>query len=464
MVSKLLLGSAVLSSAHAANWAFLVAGSKTYNNYRHQSDLCHAYQILVSQGFNKDNIVTMAYDDIANHEDNPFPGKVFNTPDPDGLGVDVYDGCKIDYKGDDVSAQNFLSLLLGNATTSGPTLNMGPDDDLTLLYFDHGAPGLIQFPAGDTVHASEFQTTLKTMHDQNRYGRMVIYIEACNSGSMLDGLPVDINIYGVTAVSADYPSLGTYCGYQASINNTMIGSCLGDLFAVYWMKFVSEGDGSHSLNDMFQSVSDDVASYAALHYGHEINVQYGDLSIGDLTVKDFFYGDSTRLSAPFSSPFVAPTDVSAAPRLAMDRHQLAYSEVSAMPLFHGEARWRQMLNATQDLQDLLDEQKTTQQLYWDLVMYAFPGEQGYDDRYRAWTTKSPPLHPACEKQVHETLMKFCTQSNVDVTTSYALQFHQVVVNLCSDDKLGWGANPTLGVFEASVTCEKLGSEASSLVV
>ena len=47
---------------------------------------------------------------------------------------------------------------------------------------------------------------------------------------------------------------------------------------------------------------------------------------------------------------------------------------------------------------------------------------------------------------------------------YALQFHQVVVNLCSSDKLGWGANPTLGVFEASVTCEKLGSEASSLVV
>ena len=90
---------------------------------------------------------------------------------------------------------------------------------------------------------------------------------------------------------------------------------------------MSEGDGSHSLNDMFQSVSDDVASYAALHYGHEINVQYGDLSIGDLTVKDFFYGDSTRLSAPFSSPFVAPMDVSAAPRLAMDRHQLAYSEV-----------------------------------------------------------------------------------------------------------------------------------------
>jgi legumain len=33
-----------------------------------------------------ENIIVMAYDDVANDEENPFIGKLFNTPD----GNDVY--------------------------------------------------------------------------------------------------------------------------------------------------------------------------------------------------------------------------------------------------------------------------------------------------------------------------------------------------------------------------------------
>ena len=36
----------LVSLTKAANWAVLVAGSNGYYNYRHQSDVCHAYQIL----------------------------------------------------------------------------------------------------------------------------------------------------------------------------------------------------------------------------------------------------------------------------------------------------------------------------------------------------------------------------------------------------------------------------------
>jgi legumain len=56
------------------------------------------------------------YDDIANSDQNPFPGKIFNRPG----GPDVYDGVKIDYKGKDVNPENFLAILQGkkvNAVT-----------------------------------------------------------------------------------------------------------------------------------------------------------------------------------------------------------------------------------------------------------------------------------------------------------------------------------------------------------
>jgi legumain len=36
----------ILSYINCDNWAVLVAGSNGYWNYRHQSDVCHAFHIL----------------------------------------------------------------------------------------------------------------------------------------------------------------------------------------------------------------------------------------------------------------------------------------------------------------------------------------------------------------------------------------------------------------------------------
>jgi legumain len=58
----------------------------------------------------------MAYDDIANNPSNPFPGQLFNKPDPTGPGYDVYAGCNIDYKGADVTPANFQAVLTGTAS------------------------------------------------------------------------------------------------------------------------------------------------------------------------------------------------------------------------------------------------------------------------------------------------------------------------------------------------------------
>lgn len=51
-------------------WALLVAGSNGYYNYRHQADVCHSYHVLRNHGIPAANIITMMYDDIANHEVN----------------------------------------------------------------------------------------------------------------------------------------------------------------------------------------------------------------------------------------------------------------------------------------------------------------------------------------------------------------------------------------------------------
>ena len=47
---------------------------------------------------------------------------------------------------------------------------------------------------------------LATMNEKKRYGKMLVYFEACNGGSMFDGLlPTDTNIFATTAASPKEP-------------------------------------------------------------------------------------------------------------------------------------------------------------------------------------------------------------------------------------------------------------------
>ena len=198
------------------HWAVLIAGSAGYGNYRHQADVCHAYQIMVKSGMKPEQIIVLAADDIANNEENPFPGKLFNKPTPEGTeGVDVYEGCVIDYSGDDVTPDNFVAVLTGdshsvNGVGSGKVLESGPNSRVFVNFVDHGGVGIIGFPS-TMMHAKELIDALQKMSDTSMYKELVFYLEACESGSMFEDLPKDIHIYATTAANAHESSWGTYC-------------------------------------------------------------------------------------------------------------------------------------------------------------------------------------------------------------------------------------------------------------
>merc|ERR1719304_22213 len=121
-------------------WVLLVAGSNGWFNYRHQADVCHAYQIVHAHGVPDDHIIVMMYDDIAYNKENPTPGKIINHPN----GTDVYKGVPHDYTCNNVNPEAFLKVLQGEkvAGTSGKTLKSGPNDNIFVYLADHGAKGL----------------------------------------------------------------------------------------------------------------------------------------------------------------------------------------------------------------------------------------------------------------------------------------------------------------------------------
>ncbi|KAL3125944.1 hypothetical protein niasHT_009473 [Heterodera trifolii] len=218
-------------------WAVLVAGSNGWWNYRHQADVCHAWHVLVDHGVSPDRIITMIYDDIAHNKRNPYPGKLFNNPTM----RDVYEGVRIDYRGDEVTPANFKAILLGNeeAVEGKRVLKSTSNDKVFVFFSDHGAFGLVAFPYGgdyteNILTVKELTQTLQKMHAKRMYGQMTFYLEACESGSMFDQkIAQQINVFAVTASNAFESSWGCYC------DTPIVGleyTCLGDLFSVNWME------------------------------------------------------------------------------------------------------------------------------------------------------------------------------------------------------------------------------------
>lgn len=175
------------------HWALIIAGSSGWGNYRHQSDAFHAYRVLTEGGFSPSHVVLMAADDIAHSRENPSPGKVFNHP----RGPDNYRGGGfVDYKGQDVTSRNFLAVLEGDAEAvrgigTERVIASTQQDRVFLFYSDHGSVGVLGMPAGPFLFADELHASLGKKADKGGFKEMVLYIEACEAGSMFQGLMRD---------------------------------------------------------------------------------------------------------------------------------------------------------------------------------------------------------------------------------------------------------------------------------
>ncbi|KAJ0396960.1 hypothetical protein P43SY_003663 [Pythium insidiosum] len=244
------------------HWAVIVVGSRGYENYRHQADACHAYHVVRRHGIPEENVILMMYDDAADAPENPFKGKLFNKPSSNathGSGaMEVYEGCKVDYRGEDVTPEMFLAVLRGDKTVTkgNKVLESGPDDRVFVNFVDHGARGVLIFPHGKLLTAKQLTSTLEKMHAAKQYKELVFYVEACHSGSMFWSWSMSrINAFVTTAANGWESSWGTYCPPQDIVNGVTMNTCLGDLYSINWMEDSDRTDLSgETLSQQYQLV------------------------------------------------------------------------------------------------------------------------------------------------------------------------------------------------------------------
>jgi legumain len=406
-----LLAALAMGMAWGADWAVLLAGSRTYGNYRHQSDTCHAYKIVNKFGIPDSNVIVMQYDDIAKDPQNPFPGQVFNKPTPAGTpGVDVYAGCKKDYTGAAVTPEMFVAVLTGDASKTGgrPVLKSGASDRVFIFFTDHGGTGIIAFPDGSLMSSTTLIGAINQMYAQKMYSKLVFYMEACESGSMFEGLiKPSINVYVTTASNAVESSWGTYCPPDDMVNGKAINSCLGDLYSINWMENAEAAGPTETLQAQFLDVRTKTTQSHVM--------QYGDLSWTSEPIGNYLGGSNTTFKAEVvKNPSRSSSNVKSAD---IPMH-LAYYKYLRAESTDFEAR----MALAKELQQHIARRVAVDKMFMDLTTAA--------NNVGAYTLKAK-MPVVCDGRCCERLSDvFANQCGG--WDDYALQYHRVFVNLCAD--------------------------------
>lgn len=389
------------------HWAFLTAGSVGWFNYRHQADVCHAYHVLRNHGIPDERIIVMMGDDIAYNKENPTPGIIINRPN----GTDVYKGVVKDYTGMDVNPDNFLKVLSGDeegmmGIGSGRVIKSGKNDNIFVNFVDHGAPGLIAFNR-TFLHAIDLMEVLFEMHKDEKFGKMLFYLETCESGSMFKSLlPKDKNILAVTAANSTQSS---YACYMDKKRKTF----LGDVFSVMWMQDSDvENLNDETIDKQFKIVKQKTNTSNVMHYGN--------LEMGDMFVSEFQGKKQSAAKSPMALP---DPMIDAVPSREAELEALKMSFDAATTYFEKEQLGIKI--------DELEKKKSEVGLLIKHIVGKATETAKVSDKM-LYSKQDLTKHD-CYKNVVEFLFSKCSSLKEEQRFNFALQNLYAFVNMCEEN-------------------------------
>jgi len=260
-------------------WVVLAAGSEGFYNYRHQADVCHAYQVIHKMGVPDEHIIVMMKDDIAGNFMNPKQGKIFNEPG----GPDVYAGVPKDFTGKLVTSTTFLNILSGEDMTgigSGKSLKSTSADNVFVFFDDHGSQGSMCLTDGCKVDAKAMEATLSTMAQKKLFKNLVFYVETCFSGSVFYNIKIPANVYITTAAPIGASSFAF--NYDKDI-----GAYLSDIYSYLWIHDTEVNARiGYTFQNQFNYIQNNIENYSQ-------TCQYGDKSMAKMDVTSYFKPSSS---------------------------------------------------------------------------------------------------------------------------------------------------------------------------
>uniref|UniRef100_A0A2P2I834 GPI-anchor transamidase-like n=1 Tax=Hirondellea gigas TaxID=1518452 RepID=A0A2P2I834_9CRUS len=234
-------------SSHSNNWAVLVDTSRFWFNYRHVANVLSMYRSVKRLGIPDSQIILMVADDMACNPRNPRPATVFNNAHQH---INVYgEDVEVDYRGYEVTVENFVRLLTGRLSPSTPRSKrlLTDDGSNVLLYMTgHGGDGFLKFQDSEEITNVELADAFEQMWQKKRYNEILFIIDTCQAASMYEHF-YSPNILAIASSLVGEDSLSHHV-------DPAIGVYIIDRFTYYALDFLERvtPGSSHTLQQFLQ--------------------------------------------------------------------------------------------------------------------------------------------------------------------------------------------------------------------
>ncbi|KAI4601122.1 glycosylphosphatidylinositol anchor biosynthesis [Pestalotiopsis sp. 9143b] len=263
----LLLASSLLapvSAEHTSNWAVLVGTSRFWFNYRHLANVLSMYRTVKRLGIPDSQIILMLPDDMACNPRNAFPGTVYSNAD---RAVDLYgDNIEVDYRGYEVTVENFIRLLTDRVGDEMPRSKRLLTDDRSNIFVymtGHGGNEFLKFQDAEEIGAFDLADAFEQMWEKRRYHEILFMIDTCQANTMYSKL-YSPNIIATGSSELDQSS------YSHHADND-VGVAVIDRYTYYNLEFleseVKDLGSKKTIGDLFDSYSyEKIHSHAGVRY------------------------------------------------------------------------------------------------------------------------------------------------------------------------------------------------------
>ncbi|XP_060201158.1 uncharacterized protein LOC132629806 isoform X1 [Lycium barbarum] len=236
------------TTMHTNNWAVLVCTSRFWFNYRHMANTLSLYRTVKRLGIPDERIILMLADDMACNARNKYPAQVFNN---ENHRLNLYgDNVEVDYRGYEVTVENFLRVLTGRHETAVPRSKrlLSDEGSHILLYMTgHGGDEFLKFQDSEELQSHDLADAVKQMKEKRRFKELLIMVDTCQAATLFSQLQSP----GVLSIGSSMKGENSYSHHL----DADVGVSVIDRFTFYTLAFFERVNmyDNASLGSLFSS-------------------------------------------------------------------------------------------------------------------------------------------------------------------------------------------------------------------
>lgn len=236
------------------------------------------YRTVRRLGIPDSQIILMLSDDVACNSRNLFPGSVFNNKDH---AIDLYgESVEVDYRGYEVTVENFIRLLTDRWTEDQPKskrLQTDENSNIFIYLTGHGGDDFLKFQDAEEIASEDIADAFAQMYEKKRYNEIFFMIDTCQANTMYSKF-YSPNVLAVGSSELDESSYSHHSDVE-------IGVAVIDRFTYYSLEFLEQIDKTSNLTlkDLFDSYT-----FEKVHSHVGVRSDLFKRNVSDVLITDFF--------------------------------------------------------------------------------------------------------------------------------------------------------------------------------